>query len=170
MSDKTMHRMHVCAEAKMQGDFAMSEVNDILYEALIQGREGQSLIPEAAKLGGIGQRTLYDYCSNPSRTVSVHAIRGAFAATQHPALKTLLEPPGWRLVQVQHLPVPGSNDLRTELEDVVIQASEIMGILRRGICSGDSAATMRAARAIGQLETEVAELRRLFEDTITGRK
>jgi len=148
----------------------MSDVNDLLYDALIQGREGKSLIPEAAKAGGIGQRTLYDYCSNPSRTVSVHAVRGAFAVSKHPALKTLLEPPGWKLVQIHDLPVPGSNDLRTELEDVVIQASEIMGLLRKGISSGDSAATMRAARAIGQLETEVAELRRLFEDTIKGRK
>ena len=143
----------------------MSEVNEILYEALIQGKDGKALIPEAAEAAGIGQRTLYDYCSNASRTVSVHAVRGAFAVTQHPALKVLLEPAGWRLVRTHDLPSPQTDDLRSELEDVVIKTGELMSILRQGLKSSDSATAVKAARALGQLETEVAEFRRLFEDT-----
>ncbi|MCW7755438.1 hypothetical protein OOT00_15785 [Desulfobotulus sp. H1] len=144
----------------------MSDINAILYEALIQNREDQVLVPQVATMAGMAARTVYEYCADPRRTPDIRAIRAAFAVTQSPTIKILLEPPGWRLVPVSDLATPQTDSLSREIEDVVIHTGNLLQHLREGLQSKETATVVKTARLIGRLETEVMEVRRLFEDTI----
>lgn len=144
----------------------MNDINAILYEALIQNREDQVLVPQVATMAGMAARTVYEYCSDPRRTPDIRAIRAAFAVTQSPTIKRLLEPPGWRLMPVADLARPQTDSLSREIEDVVIQTGALMQHLRNGLMSRETATVVKTARLIGNLEREVMEVRRLFEDTV----
>lgn len=148
------------------------DVNGMLFEALIQGKDDSALVPAAAAAGGIAARTVYDYCSDRRKTPSVHAVRGAFAVTEHPGLRAVLTPPGWELVRKAELIRPQTNNLCRELEDVFIEAGGLLRDFRTIVDRAkmgeeqDQQIIRSASRGLSRLKRELAEVDQLFFDMI----
>jgi rRNA maturation endonuclease Nob1 len=127
------------------------EIAAELKVALLYQDANDGAVRRIAEELGLNLRTIYDYLDCKIKP-SIKFLHAAVKATDgDPAIKRILEPPGWKLVRAEDVLSPTS-DWEKELSDI-------------GIASSRLHLAVRKARQDNKIDrTEYSKIRRLIEN------